>query len=207
LCAIIIARKVAMRKELKEILDREFFEKLPNKDVKNNKPCLVCFSGTPKSGKSHLAKEIERQYQGVNITKDIARKIIFRNEGIKDLKVAENLLDEYFTGMIDKLVALPNKLIIWNFSIDRGYRKYQEMANKYRYRLFVISLDTPKDIVIQRIKTEEDALTAKWFLEQLDRWTEDYQEYNKSGQVDFVIKNKSEEDIVKLFEKLDQLLA
>ena len=65
------------------------------KQLKNvfcvNKKLLVCFSGVPGSGKTTLAKKLERKYKGVRINTDDLRDI-FDMFGIKN---REKELDDY----------------------------------------------------------------------------------------------------------------
>lgn len=196
-----------MREGLKGILDREFFEKLPNKDVANEKLYLICFSGIPESGISQLARRIAEKYRGILIDKDQCRTLVYQNEKVENTQQVEDILNEYMKHFLENLVKLPNKLLVWDASIDRRHDKYHEFAEKHEYAMFVISMDTPHEQILAQIKERRDPQTAEWFLDQTERWTEDYKKYNESGQVDFVVKNKSEEDIARLFEKLDQLLT
>lgn len=195
-----------MREELKEFLDREFFDKLPNKDMDNAKPYLICFSGIPESGITQLAKRIAEKYKGVLVDKDQCRSLVYQNEKNENIQQVEDILDEYMGHFLENLTRLPNKLLIWDASIDRRANKYHEFADKNGYAMFVISMDTSKDQILAQIKERRDPKTAKWFYNQMDRWTEDYKKYNEAGQIDFVIKNKSKEDIKNLFEELNKLL-
>lgn len=196
-----------MREELKEILDREFFDKLAGKDTVNEKTYLICFSGSPESGQSQLAQKVAKKYKGILIDKDQCRTLVYQSEKIENTQQVEDILDEYMEHFFEKIVKLPNKLLVWDASIDRRYDKYHEFADKYGYKIFVISMDTSREQILEQIKERRDEKTAEWFFAQMSRWAEDYKKYNESGQVDFVVKNKSEEDIAKLFEKLDRLLT
>lgn len=195
-----------MKEQLREILDREFFEKLPNKDTVNGKPYLICFSGIPESGISQLAQRIAERYKGILVDKDQCRALVYQNEKIENTQEVEDILDEYMEHFLENLARLPNKLLVWDASIDRRSDKYHEFADKNGYTMFVISIDTSREQILAQIKERRDPETAKWFYAQIGRWAEDYKKYNESGQVDFVVKNKSEENISKLFTALDKLL-
>jgi predicted kinase len=47
---------------------------------------MICFAGIPGSGKTYLAKKIEKKYGGVRITSDEIRKIIDKKITKKKMK-------------------------------------------------------------------------------------------------------------------------
>ena len=54
-----------------------------------NKKLLICFVGIPGSGKTYLAKIIEKKFKGIRINSDNLRKVINKN-------ITKNLLYFYF---------------------------------------------------------------------------------------------------------------
>lgn len=195
-----------MGKDINKILDEEFLEKLRNKNLANNSNYFILFSAMPKTGKTAIAQKIEERYKGVRIKKDIAREIIYANIEITDTKQSEEILDKYLEENIGKITDLPNKLIIWDSSIDRSYENFRTWAEKYGYKIFVICLETPLDVINHRIDIELDQSTAKWYRVNLEKWETDHKNYLKIGQVDFTVTNNSEKDIKILYNKLDALL-
>ncbi|MCL5094240.1 MAG: hypothetical protein M1355_03855 [Patescibacteria group bacterium] len=194
-----------MKIGLKEILDKRFFEEIPNQGFSNSKKVFVLFSTIPGSGYEKIAKKIAEKYKGLLIDKDKARTIIYQNEKIENTKQPEDILDEYGEDLIKKLTALPNKLIVWMSGADRRFKTYEKWAEEYGYETFVINCEIEKDKIIENIESERDRETAKWFMNQLDRWEKDHKNYLEQGNVDITIKNP--EDLDELFEKLDRILA
>lgn len=195
-----------METKIFKVLDEKFLGKLKNREVLNEKKYLIGISAVPKAGISTLAKMIEERYKGMRIEKNAARNIIYNNLNITDVREVEALLDDYLEKRVEMIFSLPNKLIIWDGSIDRNYKKYQSWAEKYGFRTFVIHLNTDRDILEERIKRDEDEKTAYWYQMALDNWIRDNNEYTKTQPVDFTINNNSKEETNNLFITLDQLL-
>jgi predicted kinase len=193
-------------KRLFEILDRDFYDKIKNKDVKNGRRLMICFSGIPGSGKTTLARKIEERYQGVRLTKDDARTLVYQNEEIKDVHDVEDILDEYVEKMMEKVAKLPNGLVVMDASVDRHFDKYREWADKYDYKRFLIKVETPSEVITERWSRDKDESTYKWFMEQLGRWTNDFESFGKQTKPDFVWKNNDNSQLPVLYAELDEIL-
>ena len=196
-----------MNTEIFEKLDRDFFEKIENTDIENKHRIMILFSGVPECGKEELAISIRDKFKGILVTKDKARNLIYKDrEGI-GIEEVEETLDEYMETVVERLTKSKNGLVILDASIDRKYEKYKGWAEKYGYDIFVVRMDTSRDIVKQNIETKfkDDEGTKKWFLEQLDRWYNDFEKYK--GKVDFVVKDIKAEQMQELFNILDKKLG
>ena|SRR3989304_1452602 len=196
-----------MNTEIFEKLDRDFFEKIENTDIENKHRIMILFSGVPECGKEELAISIRDKFKGILVTKDKARNLIYKDrEGI-GIEEVEETLDEYMETVVERLTKSKNGLVIHDASIDRKYEKYKGWAEKYGYDIFVVRMDTSRDIVKQNIETKfkDDEGTKKWFLEQLDRWYNDFEKYK--GKVDFVVKDIKAEQMQELFNILDKKLG
>jgi predicted kinase len=190
-----------MKDSLQKILDEQFYEPIKYKDIPNKK-LLVGFSSLPLAGRTILADKIVEKFKAVHFNKDTARTLIYQNEKINDVQEVEDVLDEYMEIVFDRLRNLPNGLVIVDASIDRNYDKYKEWAGKNGYSMYIIGLETDRNIIEERIRKNKDLETAKWFLVQMDRWENDNKKFNSQHKCDFYIKNndekKSEELLIDL---------
>jgi len=193
-------------KRIFEILDRDFYDRIENKDVKNGHRLMVCFSGIPGSGKTTLAKKIEDRYQGVRVTKDDARMLVYQNEEIKDVQDVEDIMDEYMKTLMDRLPKLPNGLLVVDSSVDRKFDLYKDWAEKNGYKIFLIRLETPSEVITERWSRDKDESTYKWFMNQLERWTNDFERFGNQAEPDFVWNNDVRQ-FPALYAKLDEVLG
>lgn len=184
--------------------------KLKHLNVKHEK-LLICFSGIPCTGKTHLAKILENKYQGIRISTDELRKIIKKLGRKKypqllDKTYKEKILHEYLSYLIEKW-TFKNKLVLLDKGIDRDYEKISDKAKKAKFKLFIIRIVATKKIakkgVILKLGKPD-----KNFIENINLWVKEFKQFDKTHKVDLTIKN----DILhhlktkKIFEKLDKLV-
>lgn len=108
----------------KNIFDEiyEEYKKQLNNLFEPNKKLVICFAGIPGSGKTYLAKKLERRYRGVRINNDDLRKIIDSKIG-EDKR--EEILQEFLLDLL-KTFSFENKLVILDSGIER---KYEDVKN------------------------------------------------------------------------------
>lgn len=200
-----IEKEMIMNQEIFQNLGQDFFEKIENKNKENGHRLMVLFSGVPCSGKTELAKKIEDEFGGMLISKDMARNLIYKYKKGVGVEEVEVILDEYMETVVSRAADLKNGLVIHDASIDRKYEKYNDWAEKYGYEIFVIRMDTSRELVIKNIeaKLANDEGTKKWYYKQLDRWFADFENYK--GRVDFEIKDLDTSQIEGLMGKLSRI--
>jgi predicted kinase len=191
-----------MKESLQKILDKQFYEPIKYKDIPNKK-LLIGFSSLPLAGRTTLADKIREKFQAVHFNKEIPRTIIYQNEKINNVQEIEDILDEYIEIVFDRLRNLPNGLVIVDASIDRNYDKYKEWAGKNGYGMYIIGLETDRNIIEERIRKDKDPETAKWFLAQTDRWENDNKNFNSQHKCDFYIRNNDEKESEELLIDLE----
>lgn len=195
-----------MREKLPKILDEEFYEMIPNKTVANNHRVLICFSEIPEAGKEKLAEKIVDRYKAAKITKDDARTLVYKNEKIENTDQVEEILDAYMETLMEKISKLPNGVVVLVSSVDRRFDKVQKWAEKYKYEIFLIKVETPKEEIIASWKAGKDKETFEWFVAQMDRWTQDFNNFSQKVHPDFIWQNRDEDQMEDLYSKLDQIL-
>ena len=169
-------------------------------DVRNKK-LLICFAGVPGSGKTYLARLIEDKYNGIRLSNDEVREIIVDILGKDDEENRERLLHEYLGYFISHFKS-PNGLIILDSGIERKYDRVKEMANKYKFKIFVINVDASLDRVRDRIalRPKHD---REHFEREIGRWTKEYRDFISKVKVDFTFGSEGDVDLNWLFERLD----
>lgn len=190
-----------------------------NNDVGNPK-IAICFSGTPASGKTFLAKKIEKEFNGIRLNNDELRIILsnFTNEynfSRKDLMIwekvfetsniekinkkhgftenelkIESLLREYM-GCLQKKYMFRNGLLIFDSSFDRTYKITFPILEESGFKIFVIRMPFSKKLFITR--EEERNGDMDFFIKNIDRWKKDYDNFNADIDPDFIFNDNIEE--------------
>lgn len=196
-----------MKENLKEILDKEFLGNLPNRGIPNSKPVMVIFSGIPESGISVLAQRVTDHFQGLLINKDQARTLVYENEEINSTQEPEDILDDYFEFFVKEVAKLPNKFLVIDASVDRRYENYKNWAKELGYEIFLVEVNSSRDIISKNIVIHRDEQTAKWFNEQLPRWQKDHEDFVKNHTPNIIVNELSEYDINCMLTKINSLVS
>jgi predicted kinase len=162
---------------------------------------LICFSGVPGSGKTHIAKILEKRYKGVRLSSDDIRKIIDELGLIEDY--IEHLLHKYFYWLLS-IYPYSNKLIILDKSIDRDYKKIFSLAKKEQYKIFVIRIKASSKIIRARLAKQKR--TGDGFNKKMRKWIDDYNEFGGKYKPDVVIDNNKKLNLKALYSKLDKII-
>lgn len=190
----------------KEQIFREIAKKhipvLKNKNLKNRK-LIIAFAGIPGSGKTTLAKVLEKKYKGVRINSSVIGGII-KKLNLKD--DAKHSLQNQYQMWLVKSGLIKNGLIILDSGIERKYLLVKKTAKQSGHRLFVICLKVPKKVLIQRIKKREKE-KARVYLKEMKRWTSEFNEFNRKFRSDVVVDGSRYINYKPLRRKLDTMFA
>lgn len=188
-----------------DLLNEKFYSKLENLGNKNEK-LLICFAGYPGSGKTDLAKKVEERFKGIRISRDKFKKIIYSDFKPETIDEAEGLAMEYEDYIFGNLPKEKNGLLILDSGIDRKYEKYKEWSEKNDYRMFVCGLETDRDIAVKRIKENIGAESIDYYMQNMDRWVKEHQDFKNSHECDYQIRNNDPDQEERLFLILRDLI-
>jgi len=195
-----------MEKEFFGRIYKKHLTKLKNIEIPHKK-LVVCFSAVPGSGKTHIARILEKRYKAVRINNDDIRKIIKvlvkKNKNLAK-EDRQTLLLEYLLYLI-KNFSFANKLIILDSSIDRKYKMLIPVLKKNDFRFFVIRLGVSTNVLKKRISFRAKK-APKHFKEKSEDWFKDYEDCRKSLRADIIIKNEGWTDLSNLFSILDRII-
>lgn len=187
---------------------KKYFKKIYKKHAsklknlnKVNKKLLICFAGIPCSGKTALAKKIERKYKAVRISNNDLRRIINKYITKKEDK-REAILKEYVLDLL-KNSPFANRLVVLDSGIERKYKDILKISKSKKWKMFIIRMIVPKSSIIKRIKIK-DIKRFENHPEDIKRWFKEYKEFNRKYKSDFIFK--SNKDLKKLFTKLNSIL-
>jgi len=216
-----------MKKRLFEKILKEHKKILSNLDVKH-KRLAICFSGVPASGKTYLAKKIEKRFKGVRFNNDEFRAEVlpgFNNEyeltkedfdlckeffGSSDIEKVEKdfgynenmlKLDSIlirYMNWMELEYPFSNGLILIDSNLGRKYRKLFSVLKEAGFELFVIRLSFDKELFLRRERVRNK--DDSFYLKNIDRWKRDYENYE--GRVDFEFDG----DIYKLLDRIEKKL-
>lgn len=194
-------------KDICNIIYDSHLQKLSNLD-KSNKKMLFLFSGVPGSGKSFIARRLEERYHGIRINNDDIREIII-NEVLPKIEGREfdvqQTLEFYLNHLLQKLPE-NNGFLILDSSIDRKLDLVLEYANQKGFKIFLIRIDLPKDIIVKQIKQRAERDPLK-ILSELDSKIEDHERIFPSISVDYSISEAGFDKFEDLFEAIDRKLS
>ena len=172
-----------------------------------NKKLLICFSGIPGSGKTYIAKILEKRYKGVRVNSHDIGKIILELVKLKKINKntdAKKLQNDYQLWLLRKSL-FKNDLIILDRGIDREYDKVFKVARKKGFSIFVIKLRVSENILKNRLKRREEENVIN-YLRALERWKREFKEFGKKAMTDIIIDNNYDLDLKELFKRLDKLV-
>ena len=184
----------AISLELREYLDKEFFEKLDNINEKNPK-ILVVFAGGNAVGKSTLSAKIAKELRGLRFNNDDIRRAIVRKfPELARTQRVNQLLWQYSMDMYDRLESMTsNGLIIRDAIITGSYEKILPQFEVRGYGLFVIGYDLSdeklKQLIIDRGDT--DIVTVQNMLNQLEFHKQNRQRFFGEYSADIMLDDES----------------
>lgn len=168
-----------------------------------NKKLVICFSGIAGSGKTYIAKILEKKYKGVRVSSNEVRKILTEIDKDTDKDYTTyNYLDWFFDNY-----DFENNLIILDQGIDRRYEHLFSMFGKEGFEIFIIRLETSRKTYERRIIKKIGRLDDN-YLSRGDDWRRQFKEFGEKVKADIIIENEkdNELDLEPLFRKLDKLV-
>ena len=189
-----------MKKSLFKQIYKEHKKQLKNLSKVNGR-LIICFVGIPGSGKTYLAKKLEKRYKGVRIKNDELRKII-SNKFEKNEKKREKILEEYILDLLEN-PPFANRLVILDSGLERKYKKIYDISKSKKWDMFIIKMVAPKTTIIERIRIKDEK-RLKEHPEDIKRWFREYKDFNKKVKVNFVFRKDS--DLEGLFLGLNGVL-
>lgn len=162
-------------------------KKLKNLD-KEGKKLLITFAGIPGSGKSTIAKALEKELEAVRINSIDVEKA-YMSLGHKQNIPVKRAYIEWLMNKIAKEVK--NKTIILDKGIERTYEDILKWVKDNDYEIFVIGVECKRKTAERRIVTREGEKKAKDYLAEMDRWKREYREYKKLN-ISHIIMNTEE---------------
>lgn len=166
--------------------------------LEDNKPIMICFVGIPCSGKTRLAKKIEKKYKGVRISNDNLRKFI--EKFIQEKEEHEKVLREFLINLL-KNYPFKNRFIILDSGIERKFDEVKKVADAAGLKMFVIRMIASKKEILRRIK-EKDPERFEKHPEDIKRWFREYKEFNKNHKSDFVFRDDN--DLKELYSEIEK---
>jgi predicted kinase len=144
------------------------------KDVPHPK-CVICFAAVPGSGKTWLSEKLEQDLQAIMISNDDIRRAIDA-VGVSDRNTRERIKEAVIRRVNKQVVTWSNGLLILDADVSRRYAK---MLPRFPgYKIIVISIDAPKELLIERIRTREGhRADPERTIELLDKWLDDKQQF------------------------------
>jgi hypothetical protein len=174
--------------DILEIIFKEHIKKLKNLKYKKNK-LIVCFSAIPGSGKTFIAKKIEKKLKAVRISNDEIRIIIKKFYG----EDPQDILHKYLRHFFNKY-SFNNKMIILDMGIDRNFDLIEDFAKRKKYKVIIVRIVSSMNKIREAIKVRNKKSSEfKKYFKQIPRWIDENERFNKTHKADIVIHNKFEQ--------------
>lgn len=166
----------------------EYYDALPNKKVRQPK-YIILFSGVVGSGKTTIARAIERDLQAVRVSNDEIRSHITASYPAIGPAQREELKLKIGGKVLERLARETSGIIVVDASCDRGYDTYRRWAKKHGYRIILLRMDVPRDVIELRIRERGDQghRRVESSLAHLDTWWRQWEVFGKEHTPDIVI--------------------
>lgn len=161
-------------------------KKLKYLDNKGEK-LLVTFAGVPGSGKTVIAKELEKKLKAVRINSIDVEKVYVSLGNERDIATKRAYIDWLMNKIVEEA---ENKTIILDKGIERTYEYILNWVKENDYKLFVIGVECKRKTAERRIVMREGEENAKDYLAEMSRWVKEYKKYKKLGISDIVINTE-----------------
>ena len=171
---------------LVELVFQRYSRTLRNLETSNKKKVFLLFSGVPGSGKTTLARRIERRYDAVRISSDEIRSLLqAEGPGISDAE-KQDCMKAILYLCLGRCAETDNGLLILDASIDRSYPDVFSWCSNRGYLPYVIALRLSKEDAMKRIRGR-DSENYERFYERLDRGFADQASFLSQVAPDFCI--------------------
>lgn len=196
-----------MDKALYQQIFEQHQERLHNLDASHPK-IVITFSAIAGSGKTTLAKAIERKYSAVRISNDHVRRIIDGLDLGIDPPAKQQLLEQYVLRLFDYLSKQANGLVLLDSSIDRKYFAVKERVEPLGYRMVFIKITLPRAEIERRVRERhKSAANPDAYLREFDRWVTDNERLAAQVDPDITLADNYTFDFDNVYKYLDQLLV
>ena len=172
---------------LKDLAD-SYYASLPNKNVRQPKR-VVLFSGVAGSGKSTVARTIEKELHAVRVSNDDIRDRIVATYPTIGVEDREQAKFDMGTEILERLASKTSGLIVIDASCDRGYDHYRSWATKHGYAIVLLRMDIPRTLIEQRLHKRGDQghRGVARSLGMLDTWWRQWELFGKEHTPDLII--------------------
>lgn len=147
--------------ELRDYLDKEFFQKLANIDETNPK-VLVVFAGGNAVGKSTLSAKIVEELHGICLENDgVKRAILAIKPDLAMTDELHNITWRYTMDLYRRLDTVThNGLVIRDGIITWYYDRILPIFESRGYKIFIIGYDLSEEKMRQLIAARGDTATS-----------------------------------------------
>lgn len=189
-----------MNKKLIEDIANTYYAALTNKEVRQPR-YIVLFSGVVGSGKSTIARAIEHNLRAVRVSNDEIRDRIVVAVPMIQPEIREEVKLKIGKAIMSRLSQETSGLIVVDASCDRGFNEYYESAKRNGYRVILLRLEIPRDVIERRIRERGDLgyRDVARSLNMLDTWWRQWEAFGKTHKPDMIITQETDiQDVFKL---------
>jgi predicted kinase len=185
-----------------EQLAESYINTLENKNHPHD-AFVIGFAAVPGSGKTTLAMKLAQDLDAIRVNKDSLNELWEQIDPEHPEDPQNPLVQTVYQIVNTLLTKYPNKLVVLDSSLDRKYAETKQILDQRQVKLFVISLDIPREVLVERIK-RRNGDAAQPYLDKLDGWITDHQTFLQTYQPDFSFSG--DEDYPSLVKKLTALI-
>jgi predicted kinase len=180
-------QKVMTNQTITDITDA-YYDALPNKEVRQPKR-IVLFSGVAGSGKSTIARAIEKELHAVRLSNDEVRDCIVAACPTVAPKEREQAKFDVGTNILERLAERTSGLLVIDASCDRGYDHYKMWATKHGYSVVLLRMDIPRTAIEQRLHDRgiQGYRDTARSLAMLDTWWQQWEAFGSEHTPDLVV--------------------
>lgn len=172
--------------EFAQIL-RNYCESKPFINGKNDK-VMIAFLGIPCSGKTTLAKALEKELKGLRISKDEIVNEFMKIHPDISKSVISGQINQNWNNIFTLIQQYPNQLLILDTSLDRKYKKVLEILVNHNYKAIIINLEIDRELVLERLKQRNPDNYEDWY-KYVNQWEREHEGAVANIDPDLKIRN------------------
>lgn len=184
------------REEIKAETVKYFLGTLKNLKTPHPK-LLVVFAGTPCSGKSRIAEDLERSFNGVRVRSDVPSLYMydhFKNYEGSDVLAIEALKGEIVAETMEAIKNEPNGFVILDKGIERTYSAMGKWASDNGYPVFSIKVEADGKS-IEKCLSQKEEHNEEYYRDNMPYWEKQFHDFADSFLFDYEFKTSENYDL------------
>lgn len=195
------------------LLNEHYLKSQRYLDISHPKKVIITFAGMPCSGKSQLAKKIEKRFETLylsqNDVRNLIRELTHQKLFVREQSVATRLREYVKFFIQNNATSQKNHLIVLDGAVDRRYLEIKKEAKENGYTLFVIDINASFDEAMSELhERQKQDPRFKDYVPHMKKWADDYETCRGLYSFDYTMKSMPDEKLEEelLFQQIEKVI-